>query len=140
MRNLVVAFTIVALLPFAGIVPSLQANSADEQTICRFAYSKDGARACRIVNELGIGRHVEATLIRGERIRGEIRQIADDHFVLILHGTLTPIAIAYLHVGKLRPLGQPPAAWTRRNWLRVAQGVLLAAMYVLFIAECDKSC
>ena len=140
MRNLVVAFAIVALLPFDGIVTSLQANSADEQSICGFAFSTNGARACRIVNELGIGRHVDATLIRGERIRGEIRQIADEHFVLMLHGTVTPIAIAYVHVQKLRPIGQQPAARTRRNWLRVAQGVLLVAMYVLHISTCDTSC
>src|SRR5688572_11635981 len=106
MRNIVVAFTILALLQAGGVVTSLQAKSAAKQPICRSAYSKNAARACRIVNELGSGRHVEAILIRGESIRGEIRQIADDYFVVILHGTVTPVSIAYVHVRKLRPLGQ----------------------------------
>lgn len=140
MRNHVVACTIFALLPFDATATSLQANSAHGQWICRSATSKNAARTCRIVNEVGIGRHVEATLIRGERIRGEVRQIADDHFVLILDGTVTPLAIAYGHVRKLRPVGLQPPARARRRWIRVAHGIALAVMYVLYIAECDKSC
>ena len=138
MRNMVVALTIVALLPFDGIVPSLHANSAEEQSICRSAYSKEAMRACRIVNELGTGRHVEATLIRGERIRGEIRQIADDYFVVILHGTVTPLSIAYVHVRTLRPLGPQPTVSARRRWIRIAYGVFLGAMYVVHIVDCSK--
>lgn len=131
MRTIVATFVIVTLLPFGGLVTSLQAATPDRQ---------DGERARRIVTDLGTGQQVEVTLFRGERIRGEIRDIAADHFVVLPHGTLTPISIEYAHVRRLRPVGQQPSVRPSRSRLRVLQLIFLAAVYVVHIAECDKAC
>jgi hypothetical protein len=52
----------------------------------------------------GVGQHIDAILESGEIIRGEIREIADDHFVVLLDGTGALADITYDRVRQIGPI------------------------------------
>jgi hypothetical protein len=68
--------------------------------------SPDSDQVHRVVMDLGVGRHVAVTLSSGETLRGVIRAVADDHFVLLGDGLPAPVDIAYGDVQWVGPVPQ----------------------------------
>ena len=122
---------IVAVLIVLAVAPWPVA--AGQHTSGRRTYRSSGSpnpdEAHRVVSRLGVGEHVAVRLTSGETVRGHIRAIADDHFVLVLDRKAAPLDIAY---GDVRQLGPNPS--TARKTLIVV-GVAAAAVGVAFLAR-----
>jgi hypothetical protein len=66
-----------------------------------------------VVTTLGIGQFVAVQLNSGKTLRGYLRQIGPDHFVMALDRTAATIAIAYADVRQLGPAPQPVPRFSR---------------------------
>lgn len=107
MRGIVTVVIVIALIACGGPVATLQAATPPAQSIYQSSGSPDPDEAHRVVMNLGVGRYVDVQLSSGLTVRGYIREIAADHFALLLDGFVTPADIAYDDVRQLRPIPQP---------------------------------
>ncbi len=106
MRGIVTATIIIALVPCGNLAVTLQAAPPPAQSTYQSSRSPDPDEARRVVMNLGVGRYVAVKLSSGGTMRGYIREIADDHFALLLDGMAAPTDIAYGDVRQLRPIPQ----------------------------------
>ena len=127
---------IVAVLIILALAPWPVA--AGQHTSGRKTYRSSGSptpdEAHRVVNRLGVGEHVAVRLTSGETVRGHIRAIADDHFVLLLDRTAAPLDIAYSDV---RQLGPNPS--TTAKTIFVIVGVVAAAGVAILARHISQS-
>jgi small nuclear ribonucleoprotein (snRNP)-like protein len=63
----------------------------------------NATKARRVVTELGVGEHVVVKLTSNQTLRGHLRAITEDHFVLLLDQVARPLEIAYDEVQKVEP-------------------------------------
>jgi len=140
----IVAAVIIAVAPCGDLVATLQAATPPAQSTYRSPGSPDPDDARRVVMNLGIGRHVLVTLTSGETVPGSIRDIADDHFAVLLDWTAAPTDIAYDAVRKVRPMPPPFRPAREPLPLRIAKvvSIALAAGYFVtqFVVCHDRSC
>jgi len=135
-RGIVAAIIIIALFPCGDLVATLQAATPPAQSTYRSTGSANPDEARRVVMNLGVGRHVVVTLSSGETVRGQIRQIADDHFVLLLDGSAAPADITYDDVRQLGAiLLQPPSR--AYNILRLIGVVIVVTFVILMYVACS---
>lgn len=141
-RGVVAVFVILTVVPCGDLVAKLQAASPAAQSIHRSSGANHSDKARRMVTNLGVGRHVDVTLTWGERIEGEIREIADDHFVVILDGTAASADITYGNVRQLGPIVLQPVSRSWRPGKRGLMGVVVVVLAEIFIIhECaGRSC
>ena len=143
-RGIVTAVIIIALAPCDCLVTTLRAATPPAQSTYQSSGSPSPDEAHRVVMNLGVGRYVAVKLSWGETVRGYIREIADDHFALLLEGMAAPADIAYDDVRQLRPIPQPVLrlqAPSLSKIARIVTWVALAAFFVTAFVEChNKSC
>ncbi len=106
-RGIVTVIVVIALAPCGDLVATLQAATPPAQSTYRSSGSQNRDDARRVVMNLGVGRFVAVRLSSGQTVRGYIRDIAGDHFALLLDGMAAPTDIAYDDVRQLRPIPQP---------------------------------
>ena len=73
----------------------------------------NATKARRVVTELGVGEHVVVKLTSNQTLRGHLRAITEDHFVLLLDQVARPLEIAYDEVQTVgpNPEGTAVALW-----------------------------
>ena len=73
----------------------------------------NATKARRIVTDLGVGEHVVVKLTSNQTLRGHLRAVTEDHFVLLLDQVDKPLDIAYAEVQKVgpNPEGGSVAIW-----------------------------
>lgn len=71
------------------------------------------------------------TLSSGETVRGQIRGIADDHFVLLPEGSAAPADIAYGDVRQLGPIRLQPVPRSRASNKRQLIAVVLVVILAI---------
>ncbi len=149
MRKSVLMLTILAvsttgLVPGEGLTATLQAATPPAQAIYQSSGSPNPDEARRVGMNLGVGRYVEVKLISSGTMRGYIRQIADDHFALLLDGMAAPTDIAYGDVRQLRPIPQlvlRPRAPSPVKIEKIVGWVVMGSFLVFAFVEChNKSC
>ena len=132
MRRVVMAILIISLIPCEGLMAAQVTRPSNPDEVHR------------VVMDLGVGRYVDMQLSSGLTVRGYIREIADDHFALLLEGMAAPADIAYDDVRQLRPIPQPVLrlrAPSLSKIARIVTWVALAAFFVTAFVEChNKSC
>ncbi len=135
MRGIVTVIVIIALVPCGDLVATLQAATPPAQSTYQSSGSPNPDEVRRVVMNLGVGQHVAVTLRSGETVRGDVREIADDHFVLLLDRTTAPADIAYGDVRQLGPILQPvllqPVPW----WKRAPSKGVIVGIIVIAILE-----
>ena len=140
----VTAIIVIALVPSEGLMATLQAATPPAQSIYRSSGSPDPDEARRVVMNLGVGRYVDVQLSSGLTVRGYIREIADDHFALLLDGFASPADIAYDDVRQLRPVPQlvlRPRAPSLSKIEQIVSVVAFGSFLVTAFVEChNKSC
>ena len=114
-QRIVAAVVILFLIPSGDLVAALQAASPPMQSTSRSSGSSNHAQARRIVMHLGVGQRAALKLTSGETLQGSIREIADDHFVLLLDQTSVLIVVAYDDVRQIGPVIVNPVR-TRKRW------------------------
>ena len=146
-KGTVTVIIIIALVPCEGLVATLQAATPPAQSTYQSSGSPDPDQARRVVMNLGVGRYVDVQLSSGLTVRGYIREIADDHFALLLDGFAVPADIAYDDVRQLRPIPQPVLRLRAPLPLKIEKVVSAALItgflgfLVMAFAEChNKSC
>ena len=144
MRGIVTATIIIALAPYGNLAVTLQAATPPAQSTYQSSRSPDPDEARRVVMNLGVGRYVEVRLSSGGTMRGHIREIADDHFALLLDGFASPADIAYDDVRQLRPIPQlvlRPRAPSLSKIEKIVGYVAFGSFLVVAFVEChNKSC
>lgn len=123
-RLMVAVIGVIAVLPCKDLA-ALQAGPPPARSTHRSSGSSNPDHARRIVVNLGVGQEVVARLSSGETVRGRIREIAEDQFVVDLDWSATPAYIAYGDVRQLGPIVLQPS---RRS--HVKQGVIGVAIAV----------
>jgi len=73
----------------------------------------NATKARRVVTDLGVGEHVVVKLTSNQTLRGHLRAITEDHFVLLLDQLARPIEIVYDEVQTVgpNPEGAQVAIW-----------------------------
>lgn len=138
-RGIVAAIVVVALLPCEGLVATLQASTPPGQPTHRSSGSADPDQARRMVTHLGIGHHVVVKLRSGETVRGRVREIAEDHFVLDLERSGAPVGIAYGDVRQLGPILLQPARRSRGKRNGLALAVVLGGLFAMYkLQDCGN--
>jgi len=102
----------------------------------------DADQARRVAIQL-IGQPVTVTLSSSATVRGQIRDIADDYFVLLLDRTGAPVNIAYRDVRQLGPTLQPvprPGPNRAGSVIAVAGIALVAITSFVTRRGCRWSC
>ena len=130
-RGIVAVTIIIALFACGDLVAALQAATPPAQSTYRSTGAADPDEARRVVMYLGVGKHVMVKLSSGETVRGQIRGIADDHFVLRLEGSAAPADITYDDVRRLGPIPLQPVPQSRASTKR--QIIIGAAAAVLLM-------
>ena len=102
----VTAMIVIALVPSEDLMATLQAATPPAQSTYQSSGAPNPDEARRVVMNLRVGRYVDVQLSSGLTVRGYIREIADDHFALLLDGFASPADIAYDDVRQLRPIPQ----------------------------------
>ncbi len=114
------------------------------QSIYRSSGPPNPDQARRVVMNLRVGRYVDVQLSSGLTVRGYIREIADDHFALLLDGFASPADIAYDDVRQLRPIPQlvlRPRAPSLSKIETIVSVVAFGSFLVTAFVEChNKSC
>ena len=143
-RGIVTVVIVIALIPRGGLVATLQAATPPAQSTYQSSGSPSPDEAHRVVMNLGVGRYVAVKLSWGETVRGYIREIADDHFALLLDGFASPADIAYDDVRQLRPIPQlvlRPRAPSLSKIEQIVSVVALGSYLVTAFVVChNKSC
>lgn len=144
-RGVVTAFIIIALVPCGDFVATLQAATPPAaQSTDQSSGSPNADEARRVARNLGVGRYVDVQLSSGLAVRGYIREIADDHFALLLDGMAIPADIAYDDVRQLRPIPQLVLRSRAPSLLKIEKivsGVVLAGFFVTAFVQChNRSC
>jgi hypothetical protein len=143
-RGILTVIIIIALAPCGDLVATLQAATPPAQSTYQSSGSPNADEARRVVTKLGVGRYVEVQLSSGPTVRGYIREIADDHFALLLDGFVAPADIAYDDVRQLRPIPQPALGLQTPLPLKIGKVVSVVAITGFFVmawAVChNKSC
>jgi hypothetical protein len=136
MRGIVTLIIIIALVPCGDLVATLQAATPPAQSTYQSSGSPDPDEARRVVMNLGVGRYVDVQLSSGLTVRGYIREIADDHFALLLDGFAVPADIAYDDVRQLRPIRQPVLLQPVPKWKQApSKGEIVGIIVVLILAR-----
>ena len=140
----VVTPIIIVLAPCGDMVATLQAATPPEQATYRSSGSPSPDATRRVVMNLAVGRYVDVQLSSGLTVRGYIREIADDHFALLLDGMAIPADIVYDDVRQLRPIPQPVLRFRAPLPLKIGKAVsvvLITGFFVMAFVEChNKSC
>jgi hypothetical protein len=140
----VTAMIVIAVVPSEDLMATLQAATPPAQSTYQSSGAPNPDDARRVVMNLGVGRYVDVQLSSGLTVRGYIREIADDHFALLLDGFASPADIAYDEVRQLRPIPQPflrPQVPLPLKIEKVVSVALIAGYFVMMFAVChDKSC
>jgi hypothetical protein len=134
-RHIVAAFIVIALLPCEDVALAAQASAGPPESSQRSSGGKNADRARRLVAAAGIGGRADVTLRRGERLLGEIREIEDEYFVLVLDAG-SAANIKYADIQRFGPIVLKPASPGRR----IARDVVGAAGVVLFIITAIREC
>ena len=144
MRGIVTATIIIALVSSGSLAVTLQAATPRAQSTYQSSRSPDPDEARRVVVNLGVRRYVDVQLSSGQTVRGYIREIADDHFALLLDGFASPADIAYDDVRQLRPFPQlvlRPRAPSLSKIEKIVGYVAFGSFLVVAFVEChNKSC
>ena len=90
------------------------------------AESPKAAEARRVVTDLGVDRHVAVKLTSGKTVRGHVRTISEDHFVLLLDREARLMDIAY---GQVQKVGKNLST---NQQLAIGVGVAVAAVAIGF--------
>jgi hypothetical protein len=132
MRDVVMAILIISLIPCEGLMAAQVTPPSNPDEVHRVAM------------DLGVGRYVAVKLIASGTMRGYIRQIADDHFALLLDGMAAPTDIAYGDVRQLRPISQlvlRSRAPSLSKVEKIVSEVAFGSFLVMAFAKChNKSC
>ena len=99
-------------------------------------------QARRVAIQL-IGQPVTVKLSSSATVRGQIRDIADDYFALLLDRTGTPVNIAYRDVRQLGPILQPvPRPGPNRVGIVIAAAGIALVSITSFVTRrgCRWSC
>jgi hypothetical protein len=143
-RGIVTVIIVIALAPCGGLVATLQAAPRPAQSTYQSSGSPNPDDARRVVMNLGVGRYAAVKLSSGETERGYIRDIAGDHFALLLDGMAAPTDIAYVDVRQLRPIPQPVLRSRAPLPVKIekaASVVLIAGYLIVMAAACGhRSC
>jgi hypothetical protein len=133
-RSIVTLLIMSALIPSGHLAVIVEAAGPPQSTHRLFG-SKSADQARRTVDKLGIGAHVDVTVTWGDRLHGEIQEIGDDYFVLILDGSGVRADVLYEDVQQLGPIILKPIQRTPREStsLKVA-GVAAMVAYLAFMA------
>ncbi len=102
-----------------------------------------GADQARRVAIQLIGQPVTVKLSSSATVRGQIRDIADDYFVLLLDRTEAPVNIAYRDVRQLGPILQPvPQPGPNRVGIVIAAAGIALVGITSFVTRrgCRWSC
>ena len=143
-RGTVTALIIIVLAPCGDMMATLQAATPPEQSTYRSSGFPTPDDARRVVMNLAVGRYVEVELSLGEMVRGYIREIADDHFAVLLDGMAALTDIAYGDVRQLRPIPQLVLRSRVPSLLKIEKivsGVALVGFFVTAFVQChNRSC
>lgn len=133
-RRLVAVLVVFSLLPCGELMATLDAASP-AQSSHRWS-DRDADQARRMVMNRGVGRDIEIRLRSGEWLRGEIREIADDYFVLAVDGTTASVDIAYDDLRQVGPIVlQQPVTRPRPKHSFVGAVVVVAALIFMAAVE-----
>jgi len=107
------------------------------------AQESAGADQARRVAIQLIGLHVAVKMSSSATVRGQIRDIADDYFVLLLDRTRAPVNIAYRDVQQLGPILHPvPRPGPNRVGIVIAAAGIALVSITSFVTRrgCRWSC
>ena len=142
-RGFVTAIIVIIPVACGDLVATLHAATPPQSTY-QSSGSPDPDEARRVVMNLGVGRYAAVRLSSGGTERGYIRDIAGDHFALLLDGMAAPTDIAYDDVRQLRSIPQPVLRSRAPVPLKIAKAVsavLIAGFFVMAVATCShRSC
>ena len=92
----------------------------------------------RVLMNLGIGGYVAVKSSSGERMRGHIRAIADDHFALLVDGTTVPADINYRELQWVVPVPELVPRVSRVPSLGKTLAIVGAVAYFGFMMVCNQ--
>lgn len=130
-KRVIAVLIVVSLIPCWDLVRTVQAASHADSKQAPSTYRSSGSpnpdEVHRVVERLGVGHHV-AVKLTGGTVRGHIREIAADHFVLLFDRGAGSHDIAYSDV---RELGPNPS---KTATMIIVGVVIAAAVIVLAVA------
>ena len=127
-RRVVAMMAVMSLFPCADFVTC--ASAAIPEPRAKLARRPSGSQhleqARRFVAGIGDRRHVAVTLTSGATLRGQVREVNDDHFVLVIGRAASLTPIAYGEVQQI----ESDSGKTKKIWLGVAlaAGVVIATV------------